>query len=92
MRPRHALLLTMVILAGCSLFEPKKSPPGTPQRACEDAADADPKVRDYWATTSSNTPPPDFDRGYKIARDRAIAECLRIRAGLPSGGVEKPIR
>ena len=89
---RGLVLLAVVMVSGCSLFEPPKSAPGTTARLCEDAADADPKLRDYWATTPSNTPPSDFTDDYRHARQGLIADCLRIRSGRPAGGVERPIR
>lgn len=89
-----ALLLLLPLLAACSAFGPTKSEPGTPQRQCEDAADADPKIHNFWSTTPSSLGTDAFQDAYKAARDASIRQCLRARSGFKStgGGVEKPIR
>jgi hypothetical protein len=82
-----------LVLSGCGLFDADpKSAPGTPQRTCEDAADTDPKVRNFWSNAGSNANPIDFTEEYKSKREDAIRECLRIRSGRPAGGVEKVIK
>ena len=94
MRTQFVLAAALAVLAGCGTDEkPKVSAPGTVERACEDAADADPNVKHYWARSGgSNANPLNFAEDYKAARDAAIYECLRVRNGRPKGGVEKVIR
>lgn len=93
MKIHLALGLITLLLAACGNVDHLTiSPPGTPERACEDAADANPKIRNYNATTGVNGNPLDFEGDYKAARKAAVAECMRVRNGRPAGGVEKPIR
>lgn len=92
MNRRIAFALLVLALSGCSLIEPPEAAPGTPQRLCEDAADSDPKVRDFWATTPSGSNPSEFNDQYRAARARAVAECLRVRSGRPRGGVERLVK
>ncbi len=90
---RACLLPVMLSLAlgGCSLFRPSEAAHGTPLRSCEDTADADPRVHDFWATTSSTANPNSFNAEYQAARAKVVNECMRLRSGRPLGGVEKPI-
>lgn len=94
MRTQVLLAAALVVLAGCgSVEKPARSEPGTVERACEDAADADPKVKNFWAVSGgSNANPLNFNEGYKAARDASIFECLRVRNGRPKGGVEKVLK
>lgn len=87
-------LVAMLSLAvsGCSMFSPPEAASGTPTRLCENAADADPRIRDFWSTQSSNSNPSEFTSKYLAARARVVSECLRVRSGQPKGGVERPIR
>ena len=91
MTPIRPLLL-LLALSACSIIEPPQSPPGTVQRQCEDAADADPRVRDYFGTVPSNTDPVFFTDDYRAFRARVVSDCLRIRSGRPKGGVERLVR
>lgn len=90
-RSTFLLACLALSLSGCGLFGQgdKKSPLGTPERACEDAADADPKLHDFWATTPATADPATFPKAYQEERQRLITECLRIRSGRPKGGVER---
>ena len=88
-----ALVIGVLALTGCSrFFEPSRSPVGTPQRACEDAADADPRLRDFVATQPRKASPNDFTADDPAFRSGLIADCLRNRSGRPGGGVEKVIK
>ena len=91
MRTQFVLVAAFTVLAGCGTVQkPARSEPGTVERACEDAVDADPKVKNYWASSGgSNANPLNFNEDYKAARDAAMFECLRVRNGRPKGGVEK---
>ncbi len=92
MRSIVFLGVALLLLTACGGTSLQRSNPGTPERACEDAADSDPKVRDFNATTGVNGNPLDFSEDYKAARNAAVVECMRIRDGRPKGGVEKVIR
>jgi len=94
LRPFVLLLLALAgcSVSGCSLIEPPKSPPGSAQRQCEDAADADPRVRDYFGTIPSNTAPLSFTDDYRAFRARVVSDCLRVRSGRPAGGVERLVK
>lgn len=92
MKSLLSLAASLLLLTACGSPGLEHSAPGTPERICEDAADADPKVRNFNATTGVNGNPLDFNEKYIAARTSAVAECLRIRNGRPKGGVEKFIR
>ena len=86
------LAASLLLLTACGSRGLEHSAPGTSERICEDAADSDPKVRNFNATTGVNGNPLDFNEEYATARKSAVAECMRIRNGRPKGGVEKYIR
>ena len=94
MRTQFVLAAAFAVLAGCgSVEKPVRSGLGTVERACEEAADTDPKVKNYWATSGgSNANALNFNEDYKAARDASIYECLRVRNGRPKGGVEKVLK
>jgi hypothetical protein len=92
---KTALMLTaaLCVLAACGETKPKLSEPGTPERICEDAADADPRVRNLLKYEGGvNANPNEFHADYKSAREDAIRECRRVRTGRPKGGVEKVLK
>jgi hypothetical protein len=85
-------LAPMLLLAGCSIFETPRSAPGTPERSCEDAADADPRIKHYAEMNPTPYDPGKFTAAYEAARQQLIDQCVRVRKGLPQGGVEKVIQ
>jgi hypothetical protein len=86
--PRICLLLLLAALAGCSQSEPK-SPPGTPQRECEDAAEADTSLNNYAAQRAPANNLDGYDRMLAELRRQSVARCLLLRGVLPPGGVER---
>jgi hypothetical protein len=77
-------------LASCA--DDTRSAPGTPQRACEDAADDSPAVKQALLNTANPNAGTAGTRALREARGNAITACLRIRGVLPpGGGVERPI-
>ncbi len=92
---RAAAVALVLLMTGCSMFSPSGTPasePGSAERACEDAADQDPAVRNFWGHSPANLPAGTFTEGYQAARRNAVVDCMRIRSGRPKGGVEKVIQ
>lgn len=88
LRLRHMVCGALLLLAGCASFLPERAAVGTPERACEDAADADPQIHQLYVQMATAPVPQNFAGPYNAARNNFIRKCVRVRAGLPPGGVE----
>jgi hypothetical protein len=81
--------LASLLLVGCSsILPPPRAAVGTPERACEDAADADPNVHELYVRMATASDLRMYAAPYQTARANFIRQCVRVRAGLPPGGVE----
>ena len=79
----------MIMLAGCTAMLPPPKPNlGPDQPACEKAADADPNIKALYVQMATAPVPQNFQDGYRAARGKYIRDCIRVRSGLPIGGVE----
>jgi len=90
---RPALVVTLVLLGGCSLFRSEPAPvveetPG--ERACRIEARRSPEIRDLWAQSNpSVTQNSERLAGERrLAENRAFTECLRRTGQAVPGGVE----
>jgi hypothetical protein len=83
---KHAALFALVLLSACGGGE--RAAPGTPQRACEDAADEAPAVKLALAEIAGPRWTIDTQREYQAARNAEITRCLRDRGVVRRGGVQ----
>jgi len=88
-----SLLLVLTALAGCSSLDlsngAAKSAPGTPQRACEDAAEADTTLNQRAAELTPASKPGSYAALVQQLRAESVQQCLRQRGIVPPGGVER---
>ncbi len=86
------MLLGLLVLTGCQSYGPPPSPPGSVERGCEDAADVDPRLKNFARNNYNSQAAEDYSSQYFAYRKRLISQCLSTRNGKPQGGVEKPLR
>jgi len=97
MKLRHlSLLISLAALAGCSAFDAVQSPlstqksaPGTPQRACEDAAEADHSLNDQALAITDNAHPGEFSQNLATLRQQSVLLCMRQYGMARRDGVDK---
>jgi len=93
MKLRHlSLLISLAALAGCSTFDVAAAPqslPGTPQRACEDAAEADHSLNDQALAMTSAARPGEFSQNLAALRHQFAVQCMQQRSVTRGGGVDK---
>jgi hypothetical protein len=80
--------MAMLVLAGCTPILPPRLDLGPFQGACEKAADADPNIKQLYVQMVTAPVPQNFQENYNVVRGKYVRECVRTRAGLPTGGVE----
>jgi hypothetical protein len=80
--------MAMLMLAGCNLMPSPRPDLGPSQGACEKAADADPNIKQLYVQMVTAPVPQNFRENYNAVRGKYVRECVRKRAGLPTGGVE----
>jgi len=87
------LLISLAALAGCSAFNAPfstpKSAPGTPQRVCEDAAEADRSLNDQAVAMTAAARPGEFSQNLDALRRQSVMQCLQQRSVTRGGGVDK---
>jgi hypothetical protein len=85
--------MAMLVLAGCTPMLPKPGPDLGPwQKTCESDADADPNIKVLYVQMVTAPVPQVFKDNYTAARSTYVRDCVRIRGGLPIGGVQPVIR
>ncbi len=86
-----AVLLPMLLLAGCGAFDPY---PRTPEGDCARAADQDPEVRAVsdQKLLAQAYGPQDAPGGPNNLRRAKIEACLTARGQAPRGGVQKVLQ
>lgn len=84
-----AVFASLLALAGCASLNPPLAAAGTPERACQEAADANPALRNFASTMAPNANPNSFYEDYLAKRKQLVDDCLAVRTGRPRGGVQK---
>jgi len=88
-KPLLPALAVLLSLAGCAAFHPPQAEPGTPLRACQDAADANPVLDNFVRKDPRASNPNDFYDLYLAKRQELVNDCMAVRSGRPRGGVQK---